>query len=314
MSKKTSVSCNPAMASRCFFRLEAVKFGAESPSMTLYRKSIRSVSQWISQAAKRAFYDQFILMDGAGHVMEIYDSQGEPTEQRKSGGAPKPEASTGAVEILRDEFTDEARLFSGDASLSLVTCVDDHAGASAADHSNFAVMFRRMIEDASPADLDHVCIVESRRWPCPVTGIFANVANLSPAMQDIFLDRIKWIQNSWPMVSNAHREILAERLAKYRTDYVHELLRNCARAARWSEERTLAMSAKWILASPAPKLRLARHLVDTLQEGLRFERNAAETFDPQVVKKRGRLVIKDYKRRMALPEHGIPSFPDEPLS
>ncbi len=179
--------------------------------------------------------------------------------------------------------------------LSLIVCAEDHAGASAADHSNFVIVCRRMLIEASASDLEHFYIVESQRWPCRMTGIYANVGELSPAMQDIYLERFKWLSNSWPLNARHHIHILADRLVRSRSRYVTDLLHNCGHAARMSPEMILTLQSKWMLASTGAQYRFAQHLVETLREGMLFEVNQAEVFAPSIVESRGAEAIKDFQ-------------------
>jgi len=281
------------------YSVQAIGSDPASPILTTYRRRPFNTADWISEAAKTERFESYLLRRGSGR-WELYNDHGELTDR----GDPLPfnqsGESTTPVPVDSTAFLQEARELTGDPGLSLIACREDHAGASAADHSNFNIMCRRMIGEATPADLEHVVIIDSRRWPCPVTGVFANVARLSPAMQDVFLDRQKWLQKGWPMVSRDFQEVLADRLARLRADYVCELLRHCGKVARMSEARITAMEAKWLLASPGPKYRFALHIVETLREGLLFGKGMAETFSPEIVRSHGKAVVKDYKGHLTL--------------
>ena len=280
--------------------VQAIASDPASPILTIYRRLPTDAATWINDAARTRLFDAYLLRHDRDDIWELYSAHGLPLD----GGDALQSATSGnpttPVPVDRAELIQEARELTGDPGLSLIACREDHAGASAADHSNFNIMCRRMIGEATPADLEHVVIIDSRRWPCPVTGVFANVARLSPAMQDVFLDRQKWLQKGWPMVSRDFQEVLADRLARLRADYVCELLRHCGKVARMSEARITAMEAKWLLASPGPKYRFALHIVETLREGLLFEKGMAETFSPEIVRSHGKAVVKDYKGHLTL--------------
>ena len=172
---------------------------------------------------------------------------------------------------------------------------EGHAGACAADHSNFVLISRRMIVDAKAADLEQVFVVKSNRWPCPVVGIFANVASLSAEMQDLYLDRWKWLNHSWPLVSDHHKDMLADRMTKVRGTYVQQLLEDCGRSAGMSGERILEMQTKWHLASRQSKYQFCQQVVSRLEEGLLFAPGEAETFDPEVVVRRGADAVRNWR-------------------
>lgn len=279
--------------------VQAAGANPASPILTIYRKEASTAADWIAEAALDKRFDAYLRRRGDGY-WEGWNVHGKPTY----GGNTLPvipfRELTTSVAVYRAAFIQEARGSIGDAELTLLACAEGHAGASAADHANFKVVCCRMIEEAAPADLEQIYLIDSRKWPCRVTGVFANVANLSPGMQDIFLDRLKWIRNSWPLVVRDFHEILADRLATVRIDYTHGLLLDCARAAGFPENQIIGLRSKWMMASPGPKYRLALHLVETLHEGLITEKNSAESFSPEIVKRYGAKVVKDYKRRLTV--------------
>lgn len=55
-----------------------------------------------------------------------------------------------------------------------------------------------------------------------------------------------------------------------------------------------AMVNKWLLASPVQGFHFARHIVETLREGLIFQQNTAETFSPEIIERLGAAVIEGY--------------------
>ena len=293
------VIAQPSLAITGCFTVQAAGTDPAGPIMTIYRRRAATASEWIARAARDERFDAYLLSRSSGQ-WKLYNAHRQPTD----GGEFLPvipfEESTAHVCVDRTAFLHEARESAGDPALALLVCAEGHAGASAADHANFNVVCRRMIEEASPADLEQIYLFDSRKWPCRVTGVFANVANLSPEMQNIFLDRVKWIQNSWPLVVQDFHEILADRLSTVRSDYTHGLLLDCARAANFPENQFIGLRSKWIMASPGPKYRLALHLVETLREGLITGKNSAETFSPKIVKRCGAKVVKDYKRRLTV--------------
>lgn len=275
----------------------AVGSDPTSPLVTICRGQRTTAADWIANAVKQKRFEFYQLRFDEDD-WEFFDGLGKQTGPFSCLSESRATESTTVVPVDRAAFLREARDLVEDEGLTLIACAEGHAGASAADHSNFEVVCRRMLAEASPADLEQVYLLDSRRWPCRVTGVFANVAKLSPTMQDVFLDRVKWIQNSWPMIHRDFRAILADRLAKLRYDYVSNLLQDCARSAGMPEERCTAMLAKWALASPGPRCRFARHIVETLAKGLVFQEGAAETFSPEIVESHGAAVVKEYEAKL----------------
>ena len=279
--------------------VQAIGADPTDPDATFYRKQSAGAARWISNVTVNHRFSCYLLRMRSNR-WDLYGPIGDPLGPCKGNPITEVRETPELVSVERETFLQEACTIVGDPKLTLLACAEGHAGASAADHANFKVVCRRMIAEAGPADLEQVYLLDSRRWPCRVTGVFANVANLSPTMQDVFLDRVEWLQNSWPMVWEEFREILADRLAQLRPDYVGQILRECGRAAGMAEHHITAVLAKWVLASPGPKYRFALHIVETLREGLVYQPGAAETFSPEIVERRGAAVVKDYKRRLTL--------------
>ena len=116
-------------------------------------------------------------------------------------------------------------------------------------------------------------------------------------MQDVFIDRKKWLDKSWPLVAHHHLDALADRLARSRSRYVMSLLVDCCEAAGSSASLTFGIKSAWMLASPGARYRFAQHVVFTLKDGILFLPSEAEVFDPDIVTKLGQEVIQDYRKR-----------------
>jgi hypothetical protein len=114
----------------------------------------------------------------------------------------------------------------------------------------------------------------------------------------VFLDRHKWLKNSWPMVANHFRDTLADRLSKVRGDYIHSLIEDCGHATGMSRDIIAGMQAKWSLASSGTKYRFAQHVVEVLHKGLVYDPGKAEQFDPDFVEKNAEDVVKNYRHIM----------------
>lgn len=265
------------------------------PDVTVYRMSAKQAVQWQRTVAKKSIFDRFLLRHGE-EAWDVYDAEGK-LESLCYDVLSEPAVSEAPVviEIDREYLQRRVRNFIGDDRLSLIACAEAHPGASAADHSNFVVMCRRMILDAKPPDLEHVYVVEPKEWDCRVVTLFADVSSLSTAMQDMFLDRVKWIKNNWPMVSAHWEETFADRLARSRIAYVSSLLRECAAHAGMTQEMSLTLLTKWSLASVGSKYVFAQHIVRTMKEGVHYTVGEPESFDPEIVKQKAGEVVKDFR-------------------
>jgi hypothetical protein len=265
-----------------------------TPFVSVYRQSSEAAEKWIRTNPLVATHTSFFLRSQE-HSVRLYEQHGKIV---KNLTAPSFEALYDLEESIRtdrDAMLHEAREILNNQRLILIVCAEGHAGASAADHSNFVIACRRMIIEASTTDLEHIFVVESRRWPCRVTGIYADITALSPAMQDIYLERYKWLSNSWPLNTQHFLSMLADRLVRSRSSYVTDLLHDCGLAARMSPEMILTLQSVWMLASTGAKYRFAQHLVKTLQEGILFEVHDAEVFTPEIVESHGADVIRNYR-------------------
>lgn len=285
----------PMIADLC--SVQAAGANPAGPILTIYCEQSSTAADWIAGSARDKRFKAYLRRRCNGY-WERWNVHGVPTDGGNYLLVIPFQESTTPVPVDRAAFLQEAREFTGDGGMSLIACREGHAGASAADHSNFDVVCRRMIADADTVDLEHVVIIDSRKWPCPVTGVFANVARLSPTMQDVFLDTVSWIQNSRPLDVGAFHDKLTHRLAKLRKSYVCQLLRDCGRVARMSEGRIKAMVVSWTMATPRSRHEFALHIVETLAEGLLFEKHTAEIFSEEIIQRRGADVVKNYTKHI----------------
>ena len=293
------ITDRPAPLLDGLFSMQAMGSDPTDPYVTIYRRDAASAIPWINNIGEHKQFPCYLLRSKSDH-WTLFISIEENPHCPVSCPITEAKNCSEVVSVDRGALLQEARDLIGDPDITLLACSEGHAGASAADRSNFNVTCRRMIGDASPADLEQFYVFDSRMWPCPVTGVFANVSKLSTKMQDVLLDRYVWIKESWPLVQSDFKEHLADQLATLRLSYVCDLLKRCCRAASMSEEFTIKVTTKWSLASPGPKYRFALHIVTTLWEGLDFKQHEAETFTSEIVKSHGAAVVKDYKRYLTL--------------
>lgn len=240
-------------------------------------------------------HKEFFLRHGESEIDQYNRSARFMSKFRRPAfiGAPDSEEDLRAD---RELVLREAREATHNHDLSLLACAEDHAGASAADHSNFAIVCRRLIMEAEQEDLEQFYVSESHHRPCRVTSILADIRSLSGAMRDEYLDRHKWLTKSWPLNNAHHADALANRLVSSRSRYVTDLLQECGEAARMAPAAILSMQSRWMLAAPSAKYAFAQRLVSILSEGLQFFLNGAETFSADVVKRRGHEVIRNYSK------------------
>ena len=117
-------------------------------------------------------------------------------------------------------------------------------------------------------------------------------------MTDRFLDRVKWIKNSWPLVHEDFHNTLASQLATLRQSYVCDIIKDCAKTARMPDKRISEIILKWSLATPESKIEFALHLIKTLKNGLIHKPHQAEVFNSQIIKENGIAVLTDYHLKL----------------
>ena len=250
--------------------------------------------KWMKTLVNMGGYETYLLRHGP-HAWDVYDGDGKFVGKSKNVVGRHVEECLHVVDVDREHLIQEAKSALYNDDVTLIACAESHAGASAADHSNFVLISRRMIIEAKPADMQHMFLVESRRYPCRVVGIYADVARLSEEMQDTFLDRWKWLQNSWPLVNQHHRDMLADRIAKSRSDFMAQLLADCGHAAGFSGDTVLGAQSRWTMSPPGAKYRFAQHVVSALAEGLIVQPGKAETFNHETIEKNAKKVMESYR-------------------
>lgn len=264
------------------------------PDIAVYRNEAEEAEQWIEEMAKNSEYDAFFLRRNE-QVVDLYDSKGNHSKRLPRPTYPSARESEDVLKLDRDVMRGQVRKVLRTQGLSLLACHEEHAGANAADHSNYIILCRRMIMEASRKDIEQFYICEHKSWPCRVSCVYADVSALSPDMQNIYVERHKWVSRSWPLNTKHHFDTLADHFSRVRNGYVTDLLMDCGHAAGMSGEMILTMQSKWMLASPGVRYRFSQHLVDKLKDGLIYTPAEAEVFDPSYVEVHGAAAVSDYR-------------------
>lgn len=276
------------------FGLQAINKDETGPDISLYRMSAWHAEVWMNRFV---IYDQFshFLMRHGEKDWAVYNEDGVLVGKTEDPAPQKLHESIMPVEVDRAEIQAEAQDLLEDDNLALLSCSEEHAGSSAAELSNFSEFSQRFISSAQPDDLEKVFLVDSKRHPCRVLGLYANIAHLSEEMQDVFLERHKWLSKGLPMSRENHLDMLAERLMGARSTYTQELLCQCGRAAGLPEAQVEGIKTKWALANTASKYRFCQNLVRTLSEGLRYEVGQPEIIDLDYARRNSEQVIDAYR-------------------
>ena len=272
--------------------LQAVSNQDLVPDVTIYRNEVEELEQCMRKLVRRSSYDHFFLRH-TEHSASRYDSQGRLSEQLTQPASILAVASE-EIQTSREAMVLDARTAIRNPNASLIVCAGNHSGASAADLSNFVIICRRMIMEANNADLAQFFVVDHKIWPCRITGIYADISALTESMQNIFLERYKWLSQSWPLNIRHHSETLAERFVNARSSYITNLLCDCGRAGGMSDEMILTLQSTWMLSPPGAKYRFAQHLSDAMKDGLTYAPCEAEIFESAYVENHGAAAVRDY--------------------
>lgn len=278
------------------YSVQAIASDTSLPDVAVYRRELDSAKNWIARMAAGAGDCSIYLLRRSEKVFDIYGAQGQLIAEKQEDviGTP-PKRVTKEVEVDCKVVLEEAREALCNNDLTLLACYEDHLGASAVDHSNFSVLCRRMIVEASKRDLEHFYLVESKAHECRVFSIVGDLSRVSSELQDKYLDRWDWLENSWPLLVEDHRSALAARLAYVREAYVTKILNACAVSAGWPNERRIALVEAWSVAPPGARYRFAQHLVHALHTGILLAPHKAEMFADDVIEQRGPEVIERYQ-------------------
>lgn len=261
------------------YSMQAVPSDPEGPEVTVYRHDVREALAWKGSMAKRGGFDKFLLRH-AVDAWEVYGADGSleckcDTVTGESEAEPRK-----TIPIDRELVEIEAGAVLG-PGLTCVSCVEGHAGASAAEHSNFCSISRKLLMEATPADMKHVFLVESKAWPCRVMSLMVAMDRVSQEFQDKFLDRHRWWSRGWPLDNSHHQALLATRLADVRRDYLGQVFVDAMLDSGTVDTADAALSVKVSVALATPDVRrtMACRLIPLLYTQMVYSgRGAAEVF------------------------------------
>lgn len=219
--------------------MQAVSDREGLPDVTVYRRNVGEVVDWKDAIAAKGLFSRFLLRH-AVDAWDVYDASGKLESLCDNVVGQRVGELPTVVFVDRDILAAEAARALG-AGVSCLTACAGHAGAPAADHSNFGTMLRMLITDGDDADLRHLSVVESHTWRCRVGGVFANVSALSPTAQNMFLDSFGSITNSKPLDAGDHRRMLVNRLASLRVDHLCDVCAEVGAAGGLDEEDILSI-------------------------------------------------------------------------
>lgn len=281
------------------YSLQAVPSDPKGADVTIYRRDVKDALSWKGTMIKRGGYDKFLLRH-AVDAWEVYDSDGKlvcKSSDVTGAGASEPRRK---LEVNRELVEIEAMAAVG-PGLTCLSCVEGHAGASAAEHSNFCVFGRKLLMDAKPEDLTHVFIVESKAWPCRVMSMFADMSRVSEEFQNKFLDRHHWWSKGWALDNEHHKALLATRLSDGRRDYLNHVFVEALLESGAAVTGDDALDAKVsiALASVDTRRTMASRLIHLLYADVVYGgRTEAEAFSEAALKKHAAAIAQTFRETL----------------
>ena len=276
------------------YSVQAIPSDMRCPDVTIYRRDASDAVAWKSLMVKReGGYSRFLLRH-AVDAWEVYGADGLLECKCDNVTGTAEDELRKVVAVDREEVELEAGAVLG-PGLTCISCVEGHAGASSAEHSNFCVLNRKMLVEATTEDLKHVFLVESRAWPCRVMSLMVAMDRVSTEFQNKFLDRHYWWSRGWPLDNSHHQTILASRLADVRRDYLGSVFVDALVESGTVGTSEAALSAKVGIALVPPDVRrtLAHKLIELSYKHLQYHgRGAEEKFDEVELRNNAALIAQ----------------------
>lgn len=232
MTKKRSsrkLTNTPAPLLPGLYSVQAVASTEGLPDVTIYRATVEEALQWKDATAKKGQFERFLLRH-AVDAWDVYDATGELESLCDDVVDRRPGEQLTNFDVDSDLLHAEAVAAIRPGIVPIIH-VEAHVAASSADHSNYGFVLKAMIRDADPRDLHHMFVVESHSWDCRVAGIYADVVNLSPAGQDLYLDMLMALKRRVPLDIADYSQLFVNRLAALRAGYLSDV---CAAAGKLS--------------------------------------------------------------------------------
>lgn len=270
---------------RGLYSVQALPVDPEGVDITIYRDTAKEAVAWKDAQAKTGKYRKFLLRHAVS-AWDVYDGSGKLEYLCNDVVDEYRNENTKEFKIDRQAFIDKARAHIGN-DYTCVVVLEAQQNACAADHSNFVIMSQIMLLQGLAEDKKHICVVESQDWGCRVIGLFMDVAKLSEAAIDKFLDRYCHLSKSWPLSGSHHLEVLSSRLSTIRRDYLVDVVGSVMP----DEEASIAAKFNMLSASDDKLKVLAQKVVSTLSYALEISApGAPEVFDEDcVIEKRREL-------------------------
>lgn len=227
LSKK--ITNTPAPWLPGLYSAQAVASAEGLPDVTIYRATVEEALQWKDAAAKKCQFERFLLRH-AVDAWDVYDAAGDLESLCDDVVGRRPGEQLTNCVVVSDLLHAEAMAAIRPGIVPIIH-VEAHAAASSVDHSNYGFVLKAMVRDADPRDLHHMFVVESHSWDCRVAGIYADVVNLSPVGQDLYLDMLTALKRRVPLDIADYSQLFVNRLAALRAGYLSDV---CAAAGKLS--------------------------------------------------------------------------------
>lgn len=292
MSKKRThqkLTNIPAPFMQGLYSIQAVSIDPDHNDVTIYRETAAEAVAWKTKQAATGQFCRFFLRH-AIDAWDVYTGDGKLEHLCNDINAGADRELTGPCVVARDVFVEKAKAQIG-KRFTCAVALEAHRDACAADHSNFVILSQMLLLNGPAADKNHICVVESRDWPCRVIGLFVDVGQLSSDAADKFLDRYLYLAKSWPLSGGHHLNVLATRLSTIRQDYLADVV------GKLMHNESTAIAAKFnvLAASDAQRKQLADRIVCTLASDIEIEKaGGPELFDEDAVTSKRHALLEDY--------------------
>jgi len=277
---KQRITRTPAPFLAGLYSVHAMSDKPGLPDITIYRKSADDAISWKDAQVGTGRFSRYLLRADLD-TWDVFDAAGRL--ESHCGDAVYGQAlEVNKVVIVNREQLEASVAYSLGRHVTCLVRAECHAGASSVEHSNFAVLCRLMIAEASAKDLKHMYIVESRDSGCRVTGIYMRMHRLSTEMSDKYLDRYKWLSQGWPLSNPHHAGVLAARLSIVQCEHLTGLVSEALKRANFKPDISTSASLAIMSAPQDARHRLAEKVVEALYPGLVIAQpGALETFSEE---------------------------------
>ncbi len=273
--------------------MQAVSNSPDTPDITSYMRDLASLTDFRKRMTATGKFQGFLLRHSA-EKWDVIGAMGKTVANSVDARAEIRREHRESFGPSRSVFRKEAAEVLGDG-LTILSCAEYHAEASAAEHSNMVVLLRVMLTDVT-ADNPHLYISDTNRCgEGRVTSLVGHIAKMRPEESDRFLDRHSWVDRGWPLNNVHHADILAGRLSLLREEYVADIVTYAARSAGVDDDNLPMIRFNVTSVSTDKRHALVKDIIEILYSGIEYDdEGRAELFNLDEVKNSAGRIMKTY--------------------